>query len=472
MILILGDIMIDRYYYGNMERISPEAPIPISNINNIEDKLGGAANLAINLNILYDKNIFLISVIGNDHNGEKIKLLLNNNEIKHKLYIDEERKTTIKNRIYCSNKMTSRFDIETKKDINLEIQNQIIDDIDNMIKKIQIKALVISDYDKGFVTTVFCKNVIEKANNYRIPVFVDPKVKDIEKYQNCFLLKPNLQEIKMLSNKTDLDEIIIDVYQKIRCLFLLVTCGSDGLILYSSDLKKHVQHKNEINQNSVDVTGAGDTVMAVVVSEYLKNNKLNEAIEIANYIAGKSVKNIGTYICNKEDIEEYTKKYYGEIKIEQNIFIFENRNLYLNEIIKRIRTNNKSIVFTNGCFDIIHLGHLKLLKYCKSLGDYLIVGLNSDSSIKRLKGNDRPFNNQTYRSNFLACLDIVDIIIIFNEDTPLKLCEYLKPKIMVKGSDYNIENIIGKEHCEEVKIFNFIDNYSTTNIIKNIKDKF
>ncbi len=492
--------MIDRYYFGKIDRISPEAPIPITNIEKIENKLGGAANLALNINNLIDKNndsLLLYSILGeNEIDNNIYEELCKKNKIKNIIYKIYDRKTTIKNRIYCGNTMISRFDLETIKEIDLEIQNKIMENIDNENKKSKIDCIVISDYNKGVLSDFFCQNIITYCKNYNILTFVDPKIERIERYKECFLIKPNKKEFEKMidyiinnnNNNNNIHKINNDINQKLNLLinvgsfsYILCTCGEDGMILKSNQIFDNcdiIKHFEKENIQVKDVTGCGDVVFAVLIVEYMKNKNILESTKIANFIGGKSVNTIGTYECSLIDIQEYYNnknqiKNSSEKLLKKIYFRLNNNsesNFIFNFQINRIKQNYKKIVFTNGCFDIIHLGHLELLKHSKSLGDYLIVGLNSDSSIKRLKGQNRPINNVDYRSDFLSYFDFIDLIIIFDEDTPFNLLEKLRPNVLVKGGDYTVENIIGKEFVDEVIIHPFVKNYSSTNIIKKIKN--
>lgn len=456
-IIIIGDIMIDINYQSEVNRNAPEADIPIYNILNKNYILGGAANVAFNLKNL-GTNIELIGLIGNDSYGNIIKDLLHTNQIKNNLFIDNERNTTQKNRIFLKNQLQVRYDIENINDVSNIIQEEIIEYV---INKRNIDAIIFSDYDKGFITEHLCQTIINYANNNNIPTFIDPKIKNYLKYKNCFLFKPNINEAEKITNETNLDKIIEVINTKIMCKNLLITRGKEGMILNSTTNK--IEHDSIINL--IDVTGAGDIVMSVLVYIYLKDNDLLKACKIANYIAGKSVNVVGNYSVTKNDIIQY------EQLINQNNNI-HSKIIYDYEInkIQKISNNHKNIVFTNGCFDILHSGHIKNLQFSKKNGDILVVGLNSDESIKKLKGPERPINDINERSTILSLFNFVDYIIIFSEDTPFSVLKILKPHILVKGSDYKIENIIGSEFVEKVILFDYIDGKSSTNIIKKIKN--
>lgn len=453
-ILILGDIMIDINYQSKVTRNAPEADIPIYNILGKNYILGGAANVAFNLKNL-GTNIELLGLIGNDSYGEIMKDLLDKNGIQNKLFIDNNRNTTQKNRIFLRNEINVRYDIENTNDITELIEKQVLDYVTN---KNNIDAIIISDYDKGFITESLSQSIINYANNHDIPTFIDPKIKNYLKYKNCFLFKPNINEAEQITNEKNLDKIIQIITEKICCKNLLITRGKEGMLLNSTSNK--IEHNSIINL--VDVTGAGDIVMAVLVYIYLKENNLLKACKIANFVAGKSVSIIGNYSISQNDINEYNEEL--EKCITKNKIIYD----YEIDKIEKISKNN-DIVFTNGCFDILHSGHIKNLQFAKSNGIVLVVGLNSDESIRRLKGPERPINNIDERSTILSLFDFIDYIIIFSEDTPFNILKILKPDILVKGSDYKIDNIIGVEFVKKVILFDYINGKSSTNIINKIK---
>jgi D-beta-D-heptose 7-phosphate kinase/D-beta-D-heptose 1-phosphate adenosyltransferase len=449
-IIIIGDVMLDINYNSQVTRNAPEADIPIYNILDTNYILGGAGNVAHNLKNL-GANVELVGLIGNDTYGTIIKKNLESKQIDHKLFIDN-RNTIQKNRIFLNNELNVRFDIEDTYDISNVIENEVIHYITN---KGKIDAIIISDYDKGFVTEYLCQKVIKYANENNIPTFVDPKLKNFFKYKDCFLFKPNIVEAEKLTNCKNLDIIINSIKSSINCKNLLITRGKEGMILNSTTNK--IEHDSIINL--VDVTGAGDIVLSVLVYIFLRGGDLLKACKVANYVAGKSVGVIGNYTISQNDIDEY---------LDNNVIT--SKIIYDHEIgkIEKI-SKHKNIVFTNGCFDILHSAHIKNLQFAKSNGDILVVGLNSDESIKRLKGQDRPINNISERSSILSLFDFVDYIIIFSDDTPLNIIKLLKPNIMIKGSDYKKEDIVGAEFADKIILFDFISGKSSTNIINKIK---
>ena len=450
-ILVIGDIMLDINYTSKIERNAPEANIPIHNITNVEYILGGASNVAYNLNNL-GANVELISVTGNDKYSETVKNILDNKGINYQIFVDQNRPTTNKNRIFNGDKLDVRYDIETCDDINDILVGNIINYITN---KTCVDAVIISDYDKGVITEKLCQYIISWANSKNIITFVDPKLKNHNKYKGCFLFKPNEFEAEKITGNKNIEEILHILKKKISCKNILLTRGNEGMIL--NNIHNKIEHNSIIDL--VDVTGAGDIVMSVLVYQYLKSKDLLLSANIANYVAGKSVGVIGNYLASNTDIEEY-------YSIKDNF----NKIIYDYEIDKLTKiSKNKNIVFTNGCFDILHSAHIKLLQFSKLQGDLLVVGLNSDASIRELKGTSRPINNISERSHILELFHFIDYIVIFDELTPLNIIKYIQPNIIVKGGDYLKDNVVGKEYANDVILFNFIDGKSSSSIINKIK---
>jgi D-beta-D-heptose 7-phosphate kinase/D-beta-D-heptose 1-phosphate adenosyltransferase len=468
-VIVIGDIMIDINYFSKIERCAPEsADVHIHDIYETTYILGGASNVAQNLYNL-NVDVELISVIGNDNYGKKIQTLLEEKNIKYKLFVDSSRKTTQKNRIFNNNKLSVRYDIEERTPIHDALQNHVFEYIKS---KNDVVAIVISDYDKGVLHFDLTKEIIEYANLNNILTFVDPKVNNYLKYQNCFCFKPNLMESELISGKKNVKDIISFLQENIKSEHLIITCGKDGIIVDDDD--NIIKHQDEIDV--VDVTGSGDIVLTIVVYVYLFICKdIFIASKIANYIAGKGVSVVGNYIININDINNYLSAN-NICKSKTNTNNTNNTNNkviydfdYNNILSIKSRHNRNKITFTNGCFDILHSAHIKLLQFAKSCGDILVVGLNSDESIKRLKGESRPINLIDERSAILSLFDFIDYIIVFNDDTPLNIIKTLQPNIIVKGSDYIKENVVGKEYVDEIVLFDFIDNKSSSLVINKIK---
>lgn len=472
-ILVIGDIILDTYQYCITEKTAAEADIPVYKTYKTEYILGGAANVASNFKNL-GNNVEIISILGQgigqgtsqgtsqdeddgtNHINNKIKNLLNNQNIKHTLFNIPDRNTTVKTRIIHNDKIVTRYDIESSDYIEQSVQDQIFNYIQ---QKAKIDAIVFSDYNKGCLPISLCKNIIQYANANNIYTFVDPKIKDYQKYRNCFCFKPNLLEGSTISiNKpNEIAKILNFIKEQINCEHTVLTCGENGL--YIDDINNHLTHTNK-NINVIDVTGAGDMALCILTHIFLIEKDMIIAGKIANFICGKSVETMGNYQVSNADIDEY----YATETPKKVIYDYDLDQLLKLQLLK---TSNKT-VFTNGCFDIIHSAHLKLLKFSKKQGDILIVGLNGDESIKRLKGPSRPINSISERLELLSNLDFIDYIVVFNTDTPEPILKLICPSLLVKGGDYVIETIVGREYADNVLLFNYIENKSTSLIVNKI----
>ena len=451
-ILVIGDIILDINHYCEVIRNAPEANIPVYNTLNTDYILGGAANVAKNIKIL-EPYVELITVIGEDESGARLTQILDGLQIEHKLYVDSSRKTTQKNRIIHDGQIKTRYDIESVHSIDNGIEPAIIEYVKS---KSNIGAIVFSDYGKGLLTQTLCESVISYANSCNILTFVDPKPTNAIKYKSCFCFKSNLVEGQTITGKTSPRDVLSELKIQIQCEHVVLTCGENGI--YVDNIEHHIQHKSKIR--AVDVTGSGDVVLSSIVHLYLflgrnpvnARNDIYKACQIANYIAGKGVGVIGNYCVSKSDIDEFVDP------------VIDSRR----DRIEMIRRIHKNIVFTNGCFDIVHSAHIKLLQFAKKHGSILVVGLNSDDSIKRLKGETRPINNIQERCELLLNLGIVDYIIVFSDDTPANILRILRPNIIIKGGDYTVDMVIGREYADETIIYEYKPGTSTTNIIDRI----
>jgi D-beta-D-heptose 7-phosphate kinase/D-beta-D-heptose 1-phosphate adenosyltransferase len=474
-VLVLGDVMLDTYHYCTTTRKAPEADIPIYKVHDTKNVLGGASNVANNLYHLFDENhntkVTLISVLGNDEAAATIRSLLVEEcvDIMTKFFVDDYRTTTQKVRFLHDGKFVNRYDREHQSYISDEIQNQILEYISSISN---IHAIVISDYGKGCLPVKLCQQIISYSNNHGILTYVDPKPFNANKYQDCFCFKPNLQEAIQISGVTELVPEIFHVLKtNLKCQHLVLTCDKQGM--YLDNMDQHIQNYNEVE--AVNVIGCGDVVLAILVYMYFLHNDLHKACKIANYVTtNKTIRCIGNYRISQNDIKEAMEwEYQNNTKLaipnslsrrlhHKVVYDYEKEKL---EVI----SNMSNVVFTNGCFDIVHSAHLKLIKFAKSLGKILVLGLNSDSSIKVLKGESRPIHNESERLEFLSELDWIDYIVVFYDTTPYNILQQLRPNILVKGGDYKIEQIIGNEFVQKVVLFDYIQTYSTTNIIQRSK---
>ena len=443
-ILVIGDVMIDRNYLcKTSKRNAPESVnVPIYNIDKIEYVLGGAANVAKNLWNL-KAHVEMLSVIGDDEYADKITQMFQEQTIPCTFYRDATRRTTIKNRIFENSVLVNRHDYETTTDISLEMEDKIISDIKKKISNID--AILLIDYNKGVLTTNLTENIILLANERNVCTFVDPKMNNYLKYKNCFCFKPNLHEGQTLTGETEPEAVYSALKENLSPTHIVLTCGENGMFL-NKDI--HITHSEKIPL--IDVTGAGDTAMSTLVYMFLRYKCMIRACQMANRICGKSIQCIGNYNLTLADFEME--------KIKIKMYTYPQL-----PIISESR-----VVFTNGCFDLIHSAHIKLLNFAKQQGNVLIVGLNSDASIKRLKGASRPINNVEERAALLENLPMVDYIVIYDDDTPEKVIQELRPQVLVKGGDYTVENIVGRQYVQEVVLFNYLENKSSSLTINRI----
>ena len=459
-IIVFGDIMLDIQIHGSIEKIANEAPIPVLHSQNIKETLGGCGNVLMNLESIGCEQIFVFSMIGLDSYGETIKNILDKYpNITNELCLNEAYTTTVKTRGFSNKKIIFRYDIEKKKDLLENDRSSIILKFISIIKNNKIDSILLSDYNKGFITKDLAQSIITIAKENGIPTFVDPKV-DYNKFIGCTVFKPNIKEIKDIFNIDysfeKLKEIHLEIQSKVQCKETLLTLSEQG-ITYLTDSGNFI-HQTTIPTEVNDVTGAGDIVLAVIAYFY-DTIPSTELIRLATWAGTHSVKHTGTYLLQRSDILESYKAING--------------NKYIS--VDSLKYLKNPIVFTNGCFDIVHEGHIALFKYCKSIkeaGGYVVVALNSDESIKRLKGSSRPINSLQARITLLNEFESIDWIVSFNDETPYNILEQIRPDTLVKGGDYTVDSIIGKEFCNEVRIFNYMEGKSTTNIINRIISDF
>ncbi len=466
-VAVIGDIMLDKYITGDVNRISPEAPVPVSIVTRQRAVLGGAANTAANLAAL-GCQVFIAGLIGMDENGATIKNLLAEVGIDSVgLMTLSDYKTTTKVRILGAKQQMLRLDFEEKYQISGEIEKQVDKWIERL-KENHIDSIVISDYGKGLITESLSQRIIQAANEKGIPVLVDPKGTMWEKYDSAYAITPNLKELSdcvgsIVANE---DEAIttagLEVLKKYHLKNVVVTRSEKGLTSIQRDSVIHCPAKV---QDVFDVSGAGDTVMAILATMAGTDLSMKTVLTIANVAAGISVSHVGTYSVPREAVIEKWKK-------ETHKKSFKSAPISVKELknkIKEWQSKGETVVFTNGCFDILHRGHVTYLIQAASLGKHLIVGLNTDSSVRRLKGEHRPINNELDRAFMVSSLRCVDEVVLFDEDTPAQLLSELCPDILVKGGDYKKEDVIGREYAKDVKILPFVKGYSTTGIISHIQ---
>lgn len=463
-VLVVGDLMIDHYLWGNAERISPEAPVQVVDVASETTVLGGAGNVVNNL-VALGASVSVAAAIGDDDNGAELTRMLEQIGVKTAgLVVQPGRKTSKKSRVIASNQQILRYDKESKDAITAASVQKILDAVRGMLSSIDI--VILSDYGKGVITPELAQGVISLARENGKRVLVDPKGRDYSKYRGAHLLTPNRKEAVEATGIEIKDDESLQaalLWLKTECGLdrSMITLSEDGIAIYDGKLKRFPTAAQEV----YDVTGAGDTVIASIAFALSSGRTIDEAARFANLAAGVVVGKIGSATVTLDEIEEYEAMLH-QSSSEAHIKSFEE----IDRIVGRCRAGGKRIVFTNGCFDILHVGHVKYLQVAKSFGDILIVGLNSDASVRRLKGPDRPVNTEDDRAYILAALESVDYVVKFSEETPHDLIKMLKPDVLVKGGDYRGKKVVGSEFAGETKLVDFVEGKSTTSTIEKIKE--
>jgi len=472
--LVIGDIMLDHYVSGDVKRLSPEAPVPIVNVNDYVYKIGGAGNVALNLSGL-GISTYIVGEIGNDDSGEILKDLFKESGISTKHIIKKKGSTTTKTRIMSGQQQMVRLDYdEISTGPNKTELKKILKIISN-----GPSVIIISDYEKGFLTSSLLTNIIKAANKKNIPVLVDPKGKDLEKYRGATAITPNKKEAYSLANLTDKDQNILDIslkkiIKKYDFNFIAMTQGDFGIKYITSN--KVEEFPTRASEQVFDVSGAGDTVIATLAASIVANLPLKDSFELANLAAGVVIRKIGTMPIERNEllIELHSLTSINTIKK-----VIGSKEDLLGQV-KTLRENNSGqngkkkllVGFTNGCFDILHAGHVTYLAKAKEQVDILIVALNSDSSVRKIKGSDRPIIGEADRALVLCALESVGSVILFDEATPINLIKLIKPDVLFKGNDYTIKNVVGAKEIKQwggkVTLVPVVEGRSTTKIIKRL----
>ena len=462
-ILVVGDLMIDHYLWGSCERISPEAPVQVVDIAKETTVLGGAGNVINNL-VALGANVSVSSVIGDDDNGVELTNMLTSIGVDIKnIAIQNGRKTSKKSRVIAVSQQILRYDKESKEDITKESYEKILNSLKSVISKYDM--VILSDYGKGVLRDELCEGIIELSNKNGVRVLVDPKGRDFSKYKGAYLLTPNKKEAILatgidIKDKNSLKEALLKLKSECDLGISLITLSEDGIATYDDELKIFPTVAKEV----FDVTGAGDTVIASIAYALSAGKDIEETSAFANLAAGVVVGKIGSATVTLDEIVEYEASLHKSTS-DAHIKSFDD----INSIVTRYKQNGKKVVFTNGCFDILHVGHVKYLQEAKSFGNILIVGLNSDESVSRLKGPTRPVNIAEDRAYLLAALEAVDFVVPFSDDTPYELIKMIKPDVLVKGGDYEGKEVVGTEFARELKLVEFVDGKSTTKTIQKIQ---
>lgn len=460
-VLVLGDVMLDRYWFGAANRISPEAPVPVVKVQQNEERAGGAANVAMNIASL-NVPIKLLGMTGQDEAAQALAKLLADQRIDCDFVRLDSHPTITKLRILSRHQQLLRLDFEENFH---DVQS------DELLSRLQhyiagYGALILSDYGKGTLSQV--QQMIQIARQANVPVLIDPKGTDFERYRGATLLTPNMSEFEAVVGTCHSEQEIVDkglaLIKQFDLTALLVTRSEKGMTLIRP--QQEAFHLPTQAQEVFDVTGAGDTVISVLGTAIADGRSLEEACYLANVAAGIVVGKLGTSTVSTVELENAIHR-----RSENGFGIMSEQEL--KQAVAKAKARGEKIVMTNGCFDILHPGHVSYLANARKLGDRLIVAVNSDASVKRLKGEQRPINNLETRMAVLSGLASVDWLVAFEEETPQRLISEILPDLLVKGGDYKPEEIAGSKEVwangGDVKVLNFENGYSTSNMIKKIQ---
>ena len=460
-ILVVGDVMLDRYWTGDSSRISPEAPVPIVKVNNVEDRPGGAANVALNLAAL-GASAKLLGLTGNDEAAQALCGKMNAVDVICDFLQLDDYPTITKLRVLSRGQQVIRLDFEESV-AAVDTQPLVAKTIANLV---EYSVMIVSDYNKGALVEV--QQMIQAAKQQGVKVFVDPKGCDFEKYRGATLLTPNLSEFEAVVGYCKNEQDLIEKGRKLIAEYdleaLLVTRSEKGMTLIRAEQEEF--HLPALAQEVYDVTGAGDTVISVLAAAVSAGSSLEEACALANAGASVVVAKIGTSTVSPIEL---ANSVYGSH--ESGFGVLSEEQLKI--AVKSAKLRGEEIVMTNGCFDILHAGHVSYLNSARKLGQRLILAVNSDASVRGLKGSGRPINTCDRRMTVLAALGAVDWVVEFTEETPERLISELLPDVLVKGGDYKVEEIAGHKQVlangGKVNILQFEDGCSTTAIINAIK---
>lgn len=459
-IIVVGDIMLDRYWFGDTARVSPEAPVPIVKINNEDYRPGGASNVALNIAALGARTT-LLGITGKDEASQLLTQQLDSANVIHDLCQIPDVKTIIKLRVISRHQQLLRMDFE--ETISLTKQNDLLTRYQQHLS--QCNLVILSDYKKG--TLADPQTLIQLAHQQRIPVLVDPKGTDFSIYKNADIITPNLKEFEAVVGRCHNEQEILAKGKSLLSNYgfrvLLITRGEEGMTLIQANECLHLPaYAREV----FDVTGAGDTVIATLGTAIAAKMDLPSATALSNLAASLAVAKLGATSVTRQELQAALK---GAVDFNKGIL---NEDELLTAV-KEARSLGKRIIFTNGCFDVLHAGHVTYLNLAKQLGDYLIVAVNSDESIRKLKGPQRPINNIKDRMTVLAGLEAVDWVIPFADDTPERLLRLIQPHVLVKGSDYELHEVIGADivntYGGDVRIMKHNINFSSSALIQKIQ---
>jgi D-beta-D-heptose 7-phosphate kinase/D-beta-D-heptose 1-phosphate adenosyltransferase len=471
-VLVVGDVMLDRYLWGDVKRISPEAPVPVVRVRQQSEVPGGAGNVAANLAGL-ECPVSILGICGNDEAGNRLRKIFLEKGIEPLLQESIARPTISKTRIMARGQQLLRLDEEEPRILSPELEEKIIARFE--LNAPECDAVVLSDYGKGiFQTPDLCQHLIGFCTTRGIPVLVDPKGADWTRYQGATCITPNTAELELAAGSA-VEESELELLQSASAIrrrygleWLLVTRGAMGMVLCGKDASPLLIPARA--REVFDVSGAGDTVIATLAAGLALKLSFAEAAQLSNLAAGIVVGKLGTQpitrpeLSSAIELNDMQRQSSGASKIAA----LDSARI----LVKSWQSSGQKVVFTNGCYDLLHPGHIHLLHQSRDLGDRLIVGLNTDASVRRLKGSSRPIVAERDRAAIVSALGCVDLVVLFDEDTPLELIQAIKPDILVKGEDYRLDQVVGREvvesHGGRVCLVPLLQGYSTTRIAEKI----
>ena len=461
-LLVIGDVMLDRYWHGSASRVSPEAPVPVVQVTNREDRPGGAGNVALNIAAL-GSAVRLVGVVGDDETGLELLSRLKAAGVYCDFLQSEEKPTITKLRIISQHQQLIRLDFEKAFEASDIIGLQ--DKAKSLVDDSQV--MVLSDYGKGALQDI--NDLIDLGRSRNIPIIVDPKGSDFTKYRGATLITPNLTEFEAVVGGSDNEDELVNkglrLVRELNLEAILITRGEHGMTLIRPDSPE--LHLPARAQEVFDVTGAGDTVISVLAASMAAGDGLADATALANLAAGLVVGKLGTAAISGPELR---RAMLADQNSGRGVMTAEQLQI----VVQDAKAHGEKIIFTNGCFDIIHAGHVGYLAEAKRLGDRLVVAINDDDSAHRLKGSGRPINPVERRMAVLAGLEAVDWVVSFSEDTPEPLLESLQPEVLVKGGDYTMDQVVGGSYVESyggmVRVLEFLDNCSTSAIMEKMKE--
>jgi D-beta-D-heptose 7-phosphate kinase/D-beta-D-heptose 1-phosphate adenosyltransferase len=461
--LVVGDVMLDKYIWGDVERISPEAPVPVVRAAWHNERPGGAANVAMNLAGL-GACVTVAGFGGGDDEQARLESMLAEAGVEPALTAVEAIPTTTKLRIFSGNQQMMRLDTEAAPSPSSAAYAKLLKSVSTALPTADV--VVLSDYAKGVLTEAVSRSIIAEAGKLGVTVLVDPKQRDFSRYHGATTICPNLKELSAAIGEpfADIDRVLAAGQAALGSLdmdFMVVTLGDKGIAVLRKDSRLHAP---AVVRQVYDVSGAGDTVIAVLALALACDVEIETAVQLANLAAGIVVNKAGTVPIQREEL-------LGALSQELALHMDE-KILPLKRLLSRVtmwRSAGDRVVFTNGCFDILHIGHITLLEEARRKGDRLIVALNSDASVRQIKGPLRPIVGEHERARILAALSAVDAVIVFNESTPLKLIEAIRPNVLVKGGDYCEEAVVGAREVRvwggRVELIPLVEGISTTRLI-------